>query len=52
MEGTDHFTRFVIAEFPDKQSAINCFESKEYKNAASNRRNGSGDVDIVFVESN
>ena len=52
MEGTDHFTRFIIAEFPDKQSAINCFESEEYKNAASNRRNGSGDVDIVFVESN
>ena len=52
MEGSDHFTRFVIAEFPDKQSAINCFESEEYKKAASNRRNGSGDVDIVFVESN
>ena len=23
MEGTDHFTRFVIAEFPDKQNSIN-----------------------------
>ena len=52
MEGTDHFSRFIIAEFPDKQTAINCFESEEYKSAASNRRNGSGDVDIVFVESN
>ena len=31
MEGTDHFTRFIIAEFPDKQSAINCFESKSIK---------------------
>lgn len=50
MEGTDHFDRFVIAEFPTIEDAKRCFNSTEYKNAASNRRNGSGDVDIVFVE--
>jgi len=50
MEGTDHFDRFVIAEFSTMDDAKKCFNSSEYKNAASNRRNGSGDVDIVFVE--
>tara|TARA_B110000438_G_C15619448_1_gene565878 strand:+ start:307 stop:597 length:291 start_codon:yes stop_codon:yes gene_type:complete len=50
MEGTDHYTRFVIAEFPNMQMANDCFNSDEYKNAAVHRRNGAGDVEIIFVE--
>jgi uncharacterized protein (DUF1330 family) len=52
MEGTDNFTRFVIAEFPNMELAEECFNSDAYKNAAKNRRNGSGEVEIVFVEAN
>jgi len=52
MEGNDNFTRFVIAEFPNMGLAEECFNSEAYKNAAKNRRNGSGEVEIVFVESN
>jgi len=52
MEGSDNFTRFVIAEFPNMGLAEECFNSEAYKNAAKNRRNGSGEVEIVFVESN
>jgi 3-hydroxyisobutyrate dehydrogenase-like beta-hydroxyacid dehydrogenase len=32
--------------------AEECFNSDAYKNAAKNRRNGSGEVEIVFVEAN
>jgi uncharacterized protein (DUF1330 family) len=52
MEGTDNFTRFVVAEFPNMELAEECFNSDAYKNAAKNRRNGSGEVEIVFVEAN
>ena len=50
MEGSDHYTRFVVAEFPNMQMAEDCFNSDEYKNAAVHRRNGAGDVEIIFVE--
>jgi uncharacterized protein (DUF1330 family) len=32
------------------QMANDCFNSDEYKNAAVHRRNGAGDVEIIFVE--
>tara|TARA_Y100000590_G_scaffold458649_1_gene613800 strand:+ start:5340 stop:5630 length:291 start_codon:yes stop_codon:yes gene_type:complete len=50
MEGSDHYTRFVIAQFPNMDKATECFKSEEYKAAASFRRNGAGDVEIIFVE--
>ena len=50
MEGSDHYTRFVVAEFPNMQIAEQCFNSNEYKSAAAHRRNGAGDVEIIFVE--
>jgi len=50
MEGPEVFKRFVVLEFPSFESAVNCFESEEYKAAASNRRNGAGIVENVIVE--
>lgn len=50
MEGSDYYSRFVIAQFPDMDKATECFESSEYKAAAAHRRNGAGDVEIIFVE--
>ena len=50
MEGSDHFGRFVAVEFPTFEDAVNCFESEEYKAAAANRRDGSGEVEVVIVE--
>ncbi len=50
MEGPEYFERFVIIEFPTMQHAVDCFESDEYKEAAAFRRDGSGEVALVFVE--
>ena len=35
MEGPEDFKRFVVLEFPTSESAVNCFQSEEYKAAAS-----------------
>ena len=50
MEGPEDFKRFVVLEFPTFESAVNCFQSEEYKAAASNRRNGGGIVENVIVD--
>jgi uncharacterized protein (DUF1330 family) len=50
VEGPSHFTRFVVAEFPTMQAAVACHSSDAYQGAASNRRGGGGDVEIVIVE--
>jgi uncharacterized protein (DUF1330 family) len=50
MEGPEDWTRFVVIEFATMEDAIACFESDEYKAAASFRRDGSGEVQNVIVE--
>ena len=52
MEGPRKFHRFVVIEFPTLEQAVNCFESREYQEAAAFRRaNGAGEVENVIVES-
>jgi uncharacterized protein (DUF1330 family) len=51
MEGPEEFHRFVVVEFPTFEAAVECFESAEYKAAATFRRNGAGNVEITIVES-
>jgi uncharacterized protein (DUF1330 family) len=50
LEGAKLFTRFVVIEFPTFDSAVNCFHSKEYQDAAAFRRDGGGEVELVIVE--
>lgn len=50
MEGPKKFTRFVLIEFPTMEDAVNCFLSDEYNEAATFRRDGSGEVENVIFE--
>jgi uncharacterized protein (DUF1330 family) len=50
LEGSDFHHRFVVIEFPSMERALACHASPEYQAAASFRRAGGGDVDIVIVE--
>jgi uncharacterized protein (DUF1330 family) len=50
MEGPDTFHRFVVIEFPTMEAAVNCFQSREYQDAAVFRRGGGGVVENVIVE--
>ena len=51
MEGPEKFKRFVVIEFPDFESGVACFKSKEYDDAARHRReNGAGEVETVILE--
>ena len=50
MEGPETFHRFVVIEFPTMEQAVACFESPEYQEAASFRRDGGGVVENVIVE--
>jgi uncharacterized protein (DUF1330 family) len=50
MEGPDKFHRFVVIEFPTFAQGVACFNSEEYKRAATFRRAGAGEVEIVMVE--
>jgi uncharacterized protein (DUF1330 family) len=50
MEGPEYFERFVLIEFPTMELAVNCFQSEEYNQAAAFRRDGSGEVELVFIE--
>jgi uncharacterized protein (DUF1330 family) len=50
MEGPEVFHRFVVIEFPSLEQGIACFESPEYREAASFRRAGAGVVENVIVE--
>jgi uncharacterized protein (DUF1330 family) len=49
MEGPEHFSRFVVIEFPTLEQAVACFESPEYQTASVFRRAG-GEVENVIVE--
>ena len=52
MEGPQKFHRFVVIEFPSLEQAVQCFESREYQDAAAFRRaGGAGEVENVIVES-
>jgi uncharacterized protein (DUF1330 family) len=50
MEGPENFRRFVVIEFPSLERGIECFQSKEYQEAAAFRRNGGGTVELVMVD--
>ena len=51
MEGPETFKRFVVIEFPTLEAGVNYFQSPEYVEAASFRRDGAGIVENVIVES-
>ena len=51
LEGTDKFHRFIVIEFPSLDEGEACFKSDAYQSAASNRRNGAGEVDLILVAS-
>ena len=51
LEGTDQFHRFKIIEFSSLKDGERCWSSKEYQKASSFRKNGSGLVDLILVES-
>ena len=51
MEGPETFHRFIVIEFPTFDQAVACFESREYREAATFRRGGAGVVENVIVES-
>jgi uncharacterized protein (DUF1330 family) len=51
LEGPEKFHRFVVIEFPTLEQAIACHDSPEYTAAASFRRGGAGEVELVIVES-
>lgn len=50
VEGTDHFERFVVAEFPSLERARACHASPAYQEAARHRREGGGEAEIIIVE--
>ena len=50
MEGPDKFQRFVVIEFPTFEQGVACFTSDEYKKAATFRRDGAGEVEVVVIE--
>jgi uncharacterized protein (DUF1330 family) len=50
MEGPETFHRFIVIEFPTLEQGVTCFQSPEYQEAASFRRNGGGVVENVIVE--
>ena len=51
LEGPEKFQRFVVIEFPSLEQAVACHDSPEYREAASFRRSGAGEVELVIVES-
>ncbi len=50
MEGPETFHRFIVIEFPTLEQGVACFESAEYQQAASFRRDGAGIVENVIVD--
>ena len=50
MEGPETFQRFVVIEFPTFEQGVACFTSDEYRKAATHRRSGAGEVEIVMLE--
>ena len=50
LEGPEKFARFVVIEFPTLEQAVACYNSPEYQQAGSFRRQGAGEVELVIVE--
>ncbi|MEM9220998.1 MAG: DUF1330 domain-containing protein [Pseudomonadota bacterium] len=50
LEGPEVFHRFVVIEFPSMAEAVDCHGSEEYQDAAQNRRDGGGIVELIIVE--
>ena len=50
LEGPERFSRFVVIEFPSLEQAVACHASTDYQEAASFRRHGVGEVELVIVE--
>jgi len=50
LEGPQKFHRFVVIEFPSLEQAVACHDSPEYREAASFRGGGGGEVELVIVE--
>ncbi|NQV54506.1 MAG: DUF1330 domain-containing protein [Rhodospirillales bacterium] len=51
LEGPEYFERFVVIEFPSMEDAIACHDSEEYQAAAAHRLDGSGEVELVILDS-
>lgn len=50
IEGSDKYHRFVVIEFPSLADGEACANSDAYQSAASHRRNGAGDVELILVD--
>jgi uncharacterized protein (DUF1330 family) len=50
LEGSDKYHRFIVVEFAYLDHAEACWASEAYQNAASNRKNGGGDVELILVD--
>lgn len=50
LEGPEKFHRFVVIEFPSLEQAVACHDFPEYREAASFRADGAGEVELVIVE--
>jgi uncharacterized protein (DUF1330 family) len=50
LEGPKFFQRFVVIEFPSFDQAVACHDSAAYQAAATHRKNGGGEVELVIVD--
>lgn len=50
LEGPEKFHRFVVIEFASMADAIACQQSEAYRQAASFRKDGGGEVELVIVD--
>lgn len=51
LEGPENFERHIVVEFPSMERAEACFNSPQYRQAASFRRDGAGINELAIVES-
>ena len=49
VEGPHEDRRIVVAEFPDVESAVDCFASDLYQEAKS-KRVGAADMEVIVVQ--
>lgn len=50
LEGSDKYHRFVVIEFPSLDDAEACWRSDDYQQAATHRRGGGGEVELILVD--
>ena len=50
LEGSEHFERHIVVEFPSLEQAVACHQSPEYQEARLFRLNGVSDNELVIVE--